>query len=378
MGKSILIISSKSADFGGVEYHVLDLVKGFFSKNKVFVMCPKGALVDLYKSAGAEVLTVAPNAPYDFGFALYVKKFCKSKNIDIVHCHEIISAQGMLGAFLAGVKVRIWHVHTPFLYWKHRNLVIKITKSILNWITNFFIGNFFATVNIALTQEIKKHRKTFELVIFKPIIVIPNAVDLAYFSRKIDSDSLTEFKKSLNIPENRIIIGNMSRTSAEKGQDLLLQAFNTINKKFPNKYFLLIAGGGELESEYKKYCDLNFKDSYLITGKFSNEDKVNFLKIMDFFVFPSLAEGFGYVLVEAIACKIPVISSDLPVLQNVGGKNLYYFKSGDAKDLEKVLEQVLVKLDEETKQKNIDKTFQKIQEYSFENFIKNYNEVYKI
>lgn len=377
MSKNILIISSKSADFGGVEFHVLDLIKAFSKENKVYVMCPNGALVNDYTTAGAEVIEKTPKTPYDFSFAKFVSKFCTEKSINIVHCHELISAQGLLGAFIADVPVRLWHIHTPFLKWKYPNLLIKIIKTEINWVTNFFIANFLATTCIALTHEIKNHRKMFEFVLFKPIVVIPNGIDTALFSRNVNNSSLVAFKQKFKIPVNKVITGSLSRTSAEKGQIILFKAFDKLNKTYPNKYFLLLAGGGELQNSLQEFGDKHFKNNFLITGKFKDSDKPLFYKIMDYFVFPSLAEGFGYAPIEAAASKKVVIASDLPVLKNVGGKGTYFFKTGDFKDLYKVLLSVL-NTDEKTLKNRVVSNFEKAKEYSLENFKKNYSKVYKI
>jgi glycosyltransferase involved in cell wall biosynthesis len=373
--KNILIVSAKSADFGGVEFHVLDLIKAFSGANRVYVMCPRGKLVSEYKKAGAQVLIKTPQAPYDFSFANYVKNFCKDKNIHVVHSHELISAQGIFGAFLAKVSKRVWHVHTPFLQWKHSNILKKIFKNTLNWITNFFIANIFSTDVIALTEGIKKERVRKEWVFYKKVKVIPNAVDTKKFSKKPTSLKLNAVYKKYSIQKNKTIIGNLSRTSAEKGQTVLLEAFKAINEHLPNKYHLLIAGGGELEEKYKDYANSNFKDNYTITGKFDEQDKNALYHLMDYFVFPSFAEGFGYVLVEAMSAGRVVLASDIDVLKNVGGSGVVYFKSGISKDLVKKLESVFLMGNTE-KKLLLQQNSSKVQEYSFEAFVKNYSTVY--
>ena len=377
MGKNILIISSKSADFGGLELHVLDLIKAFADLNKVYVLCPNGSLVREYEKHGAVVYLKTPRNPYDFSFAVFVKNFCAKNKINVVHSHELISALGLFGAFLASVKIRIWHVHTPFLLWQHKNVFVKLLKSTLNFLVNFVVANFFATKVVALTPQIKNHRLFCELVWYKKIVVIPNAVDVTKFIKEPLKSEIYAFKKLNNIPTNKIIIGNMSRTSAEKGQIYLLKAFNLLNKKFPNKYFLLIAGGGDLQSTLTQYANENFKNDYLITGKFKEADKVLYLKVMDIIVFPSLAEGFGYVLVESMASGRPVVSSNISVLKYVGGSGVYYFKSKDYKNLYSVLQKVLF-LSPAVLLKNKQLNITRAQNFSFNNFKNSYSKLYQL
>ena len=72
-------------------------------------------------------------------------------------------------------------------------------------------------------------------------------------------------------------------------------------------------------------------------GLISEEQKPPFFHSLDIFVFPSLAEGFGLVLVEAMAASLPCLASDLPVLREVGGEAVEFFRTGDPVDLSEKL-----------------------------------------
>lgn len=372
---NLLLISSKSANYGGVEYHCLDLIKCFSKKYNVTIMCPVGELCSEYKKNGANVINKVPGFPYDFIFAFYVFKFCKKHKVNVVHAHELISAQGMFGAFLAGVPKRIWHVHTPFLMWKNQNIVQDILKKTFNFITNFFVANFFSTDVIALNQDIAKYRKYRE-IIFNKIHVVPNGIDFRKYSTRIEKEAINTYKIQNKIPTNKIIIGNISRTSAEKGQIYLCKAFKLFNQKYPNKYYLLIGGGGELEDDLRKYCRKNFPNNFLITGKFNDKDKLTILQAIDYFVFPSIAEGFGYAPIEAIYSGIPVISSDINVLRTVLEDSVYYFKSQNSSDLLQKLEE-LTSLDSITNQKKLEQGIKILNKYSLEAFCENYLKIYE-
>ena len=143
--KNILFVL-KSSQPGGVEFHVLDLVKGFSKANRVYVMVPPGPLIEQYEKEGATVLRKYPKSSFDTKFIKYVNLFCKEKRIHIIHTHELISSQALIGAFLAGVKKRVHHVHTPFLLWKYPSFFRKIVKTIPNWLYNIFIANLIASI----------------------------------------------------------------------------------------------------------------------------------------------------------------------------------------------------------------------------------------
>jgi len=96
----------------------------------------------------------------------------------------------------------------------------------------------------------------------------------------------------------------------------------------------------------------------------------------DCFVFPSLAEGFGITLIEAMYSCYPVISSNLPVLKEVAKNRVLYFKTGSSKSLySKMLEAYKTKTDKEHIE--ITKEFIK-SNYSINTYIQNYMEIYKI
>ena len=139
------------------------------------------------------------------------------------------------------------------------------------------------------------------------------------------------------------MFGNIGRISREKGHDILLDAY----KKFlgtdmyhAKDFVLFIAGGGELESEIRQLAiSKGIGDKVIFTGEFPPEDLAKLYSAFDFFVFPTLAEGFGLVLIEAMYFGLPVICSDLEVLKEVAGDTVTYFRAGDPSDLsEKMIE----------------------------------------
>jgi glycosyltransferase involved in cell wall biosynthesis len=105
------------------------------------------------------------------------------------------------------------------------------------------------------------------------------------------------------------VIITAGRLTKEKGQWHLIRAFAEVRKKLPCQ--LAILGAGELESYLKLLAaELGIgKDVYFL-GWQSNPFK--FMARANLFVLPSLTEGFGLALVEAMACGLPVISTDCP------------------------------------------------------------------
>lgn len=100
----------------------------------------------------------------------------------------------------------------------------------------------------------------------------------------------------------------MGRLNKQKGQWHLIRAFKKVVEEIPNAH-LYIMGEGELEQQLKNLiCELNLENSITMTGYIKNPHGI--YGQCEAFVFPSLFEGLGNVLLEALAFDMPIISAD--------------------------------------------------------------------
>lgn len=108
-----------------------------------------------------------------------------------------------------------------------------------------------------------------------------------------------------------------------------------------NDMYLVIAGITQSEPYKNKIIAMarewKVENRLIFTGAISENDKQWYLKNCAAFVFPSLAEGFGLPVIEAMHFGIPVILSSCTSLPEIGGKEAYYFSSFEPEDMQKTL-----------------------------------------
>jgi glycosyltransferase involved in cell wall biosynthesis len=131
-------------------------------------------------------------------------------------------------------------------------------------------------------------------------------------------------RNRFGIPSGSCVIGTVSvqdKAHVFKGIDLLIKAMAAL----PEHVHLLLVGDGDMQSTYRRLAnDLNVANRVHFAGKLNHEDLVCAYRTMDVFAFPSKnsAEAFGLVVLEAMACGVPVVASELPgvrgVAQNAG------------------------------------------------------------
>lgn len=359
---------------GGVEQHVLDLINGMVAKgNNVFVWCLDGPIAAWYKTAGAQVTTKKILLDFDPFYVFSLTKFIKNNNIDVVHAHELkAGVNAMLAANFAGVKAKITHVHTPMSEWQIRNPIKKVLVKIETVFYAMFV-NMFSDVEIALTESRKKI-KMKEGVFKNKIYVTPNGIDAAKFIRNLAFR--TEILAKHSIPQEALVIGLVGRMTEEKGHSILIEGFSKVLSDRP--LYLLLAGGGKLEAEHRKMCkDLGIEKKVIITGVFDQMDFQKYYSSFDIFVHPTLAEGFGIVLIEAMSSALTVISSDLDVLKEVGGTDVVYFKTSDPEDLKNKIQGVLQLSEEQRQDIGIKLRERVIENFSLEKFTSNYLNLYR-
>lgn len=157
---------------------------------------------------------------------------------------------------------------------------------------------------IALHEEMKKQLQC--LFGISNVYVVSNGIDLQrFFTANPNKAELRDF---LGIPTDSFVIGHIGRFSKVKNHKFLIEVFSQIHKERKDA-FLLLVGTGELKVEIETYiAELNLESNILILTH--RKDIPELLKIMDVFVFPSLWEGLGVVLIESQATKLRCVISD--------------------------------------------------------------------
>ena len=121
-------------------------------------------------------------------------------------------------------------------------------------------------------------------------------------------EKLRDFLKHGEQSKERIIFGFIGRLHNDKGIDILIKAFIKNNKKFPSNKLILI-GPIEIKKEY--FISLTKNNDNILHLDFSKKPEI-FYPEFDILLLPSLREGFGSVLIEAAACKVPTICTKIP------------------------------------------------------------------
>ncbi len=283
--------------------------------------------------------------------AVLLKLWLKLKEHEIIYLHypffgtaEII----WLYKLLHPEKKLIirFHMDTPDLKWWGRALGLPsllVKKRLMQQADKIICASLDYVANSSIKSIWKKNPEKFA--------EIPYGAHLDKFHvLPHDIPTLQELRQKYAIGEKKdrvvMFLGALDEAHRFKGVDILLQAFSHNAQRTANNVKLLICGTGDLKNKYKKLAkELNIEKQVIFTGRVSDEDLVPHYNLADLFVLPSTnkSEAFGIVLIEAMACGIPVIASDLPGVRFVftNGIQGYTVAPGSARHLAVKIEDYL-------------------------------------
>lgn len=138
------------------------------------------------------------------------------------------------------------------------------------------------------------------------IPTIHGLVDLETFSPVEDK---AELRRQLNIPLKSHVLLFAGFLKKEKGVFELLEAFAGVRRSLPNIVLKICGQGGERFNLEKRIAELNISDCAFLVGTVSPADMHKWMQASDLFVLPSYHEGMPNVVMEAMACGLPVIST---------------------------------------------------------------------
>ena len=242
----------------------------------------------------------------------------------------------------------------------------------------FIFFKLFCLVNKYLTESPAQDIALIEHGIQKEkIYLIPQFVSFDDF-HGVSLDKKNELRKKYNIDKNGILITSIGRIGYRKGTDVTIKTFVKLNDKYPNVHLLLVGLTDKTPKELLNEISLiKSKNNNIHT--MSRVDNIReIFNISDYFLLPSRNEGFGLVVIESMACNVPVVVSDLKgifdsiVKQKHSGVIVHGF---DPNDYAKAIESLL--RDGAKKDRIINNAIENIQNnYSPDLIVKRFNQLF--
>lgn len=171
---------------------------------------------------------------------------------------------------------------------------------------------------VAISDSVRRSAMEHLGIPAERISVIHRGIDANDFPN-LSAEAISQIRRSLGWPDVNPLIVNVGRLVPQKGQQYLIEAMRDVVKALPRAR-LAIAGDGRLrESLTRQIRSQGLEGSVQLLGE--RDDVPALLKAADLFVFPSISEGFGVALLEAMAAGVPCIASDIEAAREIGGTN---------------------------------------------------------
>ncbi|HHP7242320.1 MAG TPA: N-acetyl-alpha-D-glucosaminyl L-malate synthase BshA [Cyclobacteriaceae bacterium] len=294
-----------------------------------------------YHEVGIKTYPLFQYPPYELALASKMVNVVEFEALDLLHVHYAIPHAS--AAFMAKQILASRGRNIPVITTLHGTDITLVGKDpSYEPVVTFSINNSDGVT--AVSEDLKND--TYDIFdITTDIKVIPNFIDLGRFKKQ----KKDHFKKAICPHDEKLIIHTSNFRKVKRVQDVL-EIFKRVRNVVPSK-LLLIGDGPERSGIEKLSRQLEVDYDTRFLGKLETVEEV--LSVADLFIMPSEKESFGLAALEAMACEVPVISSNAGGLPELNINNLsgYVCEIGD---IEGMAEKSIKILDD----KNLD-TFKK-------------------
>ena len=280
---------------------------------------------------------------YDLIALFKIYRFLAKEKFDVVHTHT--SKAGLLGRFAAKLAGTPLVVHTPhghIFYGYFRRLKTKM------FIRLEKLASRMTHKIVALTDRERSDYITHKIVREGKCIVIHSGIELDRY-RELTIEEKNKLKKEIGIPEDAMVVGTAGRLISVKGPEFMIKASQHISLESPETY-LIFAGDGPLKEDLQTLAKETGTDKNIVFLGW-RDDVPRILSVFDIFLLPSLNEGMGRVLAEAMALGKPIVASNVGGIPDlvIHGKNGYLVPPQNPEKLAKYTQLLLEDKDKREK-----------------------------
>ena len=304
-------------------------------------------------------------SPYESALASKLVDVVRFEKLDILHVHYAIPHASV--AYLAKQILASYGIHIPVVTTLHGTDITLVGKDkSFNPVVTFSINQ---SDGVTAVSESLRQQTLDSFDITRDIRVISNFIDFSRFHNKNQG----HFKRAI-APDNERIIVHTSNFRKVKNTPDVIRIFQKVNEVIPSK-LLMVGDGPERQNTEELARQLGVSQNVRFLGKQDAIEEI--LSVSDLFLMPSSSESFGLAALEAMACHVPVISSNTGGLPELNSQGVSGFLSdiGDTDDMAK--HAIYILEDSSRLQSFKEAAFKRAQEFDISRILPHYESYYE-
>lgn len=297
--RALILISDAYGGHGGIAKFNRDLLKAFCDYPECVEVVAIPRIMPNIRGEIPEKLTyVISGLNNKFKYAQSImSQLLKNNKFDVIICGHI-----NLLPFAVVAKVMS---RAPIALVIHGIDAWQPTGKILNRLFLKYVNNVISVSEITLNRFLNWSKLST-----KGSFILPNSFEPGMFTTGAKPKLLLD-RYNLDNKTTIMTLGRLVGQDRFKGFDETIDVLPELINEIPNLVYLIVGDGHDKNRLIDKVKSLNLQEHVVFTGLILEEEKADHYRLADAFVMPSRGEGFGIVLLEAMACGIPVLASSL-------------------------------------------------------------------
>lgn len=242
-------------------------------------------------------------------FLPFTYNFLFNSNADIYHFFNFIVPPRIKGKVIVTVHDMVYKAYPETMSDKNFKLLDRELKRSLDRADKIVTVSEFSKMEISNLINIPSSK----------IDVVYNGVDEIYYNNDFDENQQEKIRTKYGLPPKYMLY--LGTIEPRKNIGRIIEAYYNYVRETRDDVYLVIAGkiGWKCDEVFQKIRDYRLEKRIILTGYVEEDDKPLIYKMSSLFIFPSLYEGFGMPVLEAMAAGVPVITSKTSALPEVAG-----------------------------------------------------------